>query len=354
MRRTGAAPDHHLASGPAAAPPHQGDAARCRGGGRRRPGNGRGRGGNKSRPARSPSASSSHSSPPVPGCIEVLEAHPALTKIWPATLENLSGRWGRELPATSEDKALAEPLTKRELSVLSYLTTTMTMAEIAAELHVSTNTVKTHVAATYRKLEVQNRREAIARGRNSTSSSDPPPAGLRPLGTLVMVGQRHRPVAGKTWPGTMLGPPGKPNAWPGTSTSNTPTSASPHLSRPRSTDRPAGDPYLRPRSALSSPIRSQPAPSDVAIGHTARRLLRLGGGTNDGRSSPCRAAASRLPRSCAAPLRAAARRIGAANHPGSRGNSCPPDEVGRSRIADRRRGSRLRVDGAGNQAWLGA
>ena len=69
------------------------------------------------------------------------------------------------MPATSEDKALAEPLTKRELSVLSYLTTTMTMAEIAAELHVSTNTVKTHVAATYRKLEVQNRREAIARGR---------------------------------------------------------------------------------------------------------------------------------------------------------------------------------------------
>ena len=41
----------------------------------------------------------------------------------------------------------------------------MTMAEIASELYVSTNTVKTHVAAIYRKLEASNRREAIARGR---------------------------------------------------------------------------------------------------------------------------------------------------------------------------------------------
>jgi LuxR family maltose regulon positive regulatory protein len=41
----------------------------------------------------------------------------------------------------------------------------MTMAEIAAELYVSTNTVKTHVAAVYRKLEATNRREAIVRGR---------------------------------------------------------------------------------------------------------------------------------------------------------------------------------------------
>lgn len=85
----------------------------------------------------------------------VLEYHPALTRLWPAPLENSTGRWGRELPANPEDKALAEPLTKRELSVLNWLTTTMTMAEIAAELNVSTNTVKTHVAATCRKLEVQ-------------------------------------------------------------------------------------------------------------------------------------------------------------------------------------------------------
>ena len=46
----------------------------------------------------------------------------------------------------------------------------MTMAEIASELYVSTNTVKTHVAAIYRKLEANNRREAIARGRQSHSS----------------------------------------------------------------------------------------------------------------------------------------------------------------------------------------
>jgi LuxR family maltose regulon positive regulatory protein len=37
--------------------------------------------------------------------------------------------------------------------------------EIAGELFVSVNTVKTHVRSIYRKLGVSSRRDAVARGR---------------------------------------------------------------------------------------------------------------------------------------------------------------------------------------------
>jgi len=95
----------------------------------------------------------------------LLQRHPALRSLWPAPLDDASGQWARGLPAERKEKHLAEALTEREVSILNWLTTTMTMAEIGTELYVSTNTVKTHVAAIYRKLEVTNRREAIARGR---------------------------------------------------------------------------------------------------------------------------------------------------------------------------------------------
>ena len=101
----------------------------------------------------------------TPRVRELLHRHPALSDLWPAPVEDTQDRWARQLPANAAMKDLAEPLTEREESILKWLTTTMTMAEIATELYVSTNTVKTHVAAIYRKLEASNRREAIARGR---------------------------------------------------------------------------------------------------------------------------------------------------------------------------------------------
>lgn len=45
--------------------------------------------------------------------------------------------------------------------MLLYLTTDLTVREIAALLHVSTNTIRTHQQAIYRKLGVGGRREAV-------------------------------------------------------------------------------------------------------------------------------------------------------------------------------------------------
>jgi LuxR family transcriptional regulator, maltose regulon positive regulatory protein len=60
---------------------------------------------------------------------------------------------------------LLEALSERELAVLRYLPTMMSNAEIASELFVSVNTVKTHLKHVYRKLDVSDRREAVRRGR---------------------------------------------------------------------------------------------------------------------------------------------------------------------------------------------
>jgi LuxR family maltose regulon positive regulatory protein len=71
------------------------------------------------------------------------------------------------LPAAREDDAAdaAEPLTERERAVLQLMPTTLANSEIAGELFVSVNTVKTHVRSIYRKLDVGSRRCAVARAR---------------------------------------------------------------------------------------------------------------------------------------------------------------------------------------------
>ena len=58
-----------------------------------------------------------------------------------------------------------ETLTDRETAVLQYLPTLMSNAEIADGLHLSINTVKSHLKAVYRKLGVDGRRDAVLRGR---------------------------------------------------------------------------------------------------------------------------------------------------------------------------------------------
>jgi LuxR family maltose regulon positive regulatory protein len=59
--------------------------------------------------------------------------------------------------------ALMEPLTDRELVVMAYLPTRMSNSEIAGELFVSINTVKTHLRNIYRKLDCADRDAAVVR-----------------------------------------------------------------------------------------------------------------------------------------------------------------------------------------------
>ena len=56
----------------------------------------------------------------------------------------------------------AGELTERELVVLRLLATTLSQREIAQELYVSVNTVRTHIQGVYRKLGAASRSEAVA------------------------------------------------------------------------------------------------------------------------------------------------------------------------------------------------
>jgi LuxR family maltose regulon positive regulatory protein len=62
-------------------------------------------------------------------------------------------------------RALVEPLSDRELSVLRFLPSRMSNREIGAELFVSHNTVKSHLKAIYRKLGADGRDDAVRRAR---------------------------------------------------------------------------------------------------------------------------------------------------------------------------------------------
>jgi len=78
--------------------------------------------------------------------------------------EILSLLAGRELAARpAGPQPLSEPLSDSELRVLRYLPTNLTAPEIAGELYVSRNTVKTHMRNLYAKLGTHRRPEAVAR-----------------------------------------------------------------------------------------------------------------------------------------------------------------------------------------------
>jgi LuxR family maltose regulon positive regulatory protein len=100
-----------------------------------------------------------------PGVRELLAEHlrKAVSHRWFASelVRRLDGANGtRILPAE-----LLEPLSARESEVLRFLPTMMSNADIASELFVSVNTVKTHVKSIYRKLEVTRRQDAVRRAR---------------------------------------------------------------------------------------------------------------------------------------------------------------------------------------------
>jgi LuxR family transcriptional regulator, maltose regulon positive regulatory protein len=71
----------------------------------------------------------------------------------------------RRFTARSRPVVSGEPLTEREQDVLRMLQGTLSLRDIGRELYLSPNTIKTHTRTLYRKLDVSDRQDAVARGR---------------------------------------------------------------------------------------------------------------------------------------------------------------------------------------------
>jgi ATP/maltotriose-dependent transcriptional regulator MalT len=67
--------------------------------------------------------------------------------------------------SNSDTGALEEKLTNRELEILKHLTTGNPISAIAKQLHISQNTMKTHLRNVYRKLDVDGRHTAVEKAR---------------------------------------------------------------------------------------------------------------------------------------------------------------------------------------------
>ena len=83
-----------------------------------------------------------------------------------AVVGELLDAFADRAPVSRTVTPLLEPLSEREQAILRYLPTALSNREIAAELFVTTNTVKTHLRSIYRKLDVARRREAVERARD--------------------------------------------------------------------------------------------------------------------------------------------------------------------------------------------
>jgi DNA-binding NarL/FixJ family response regulator len=81
-------------------------------------------------------------------------------------LRDLLAATTRQAPPAAHPQAPLEPLRGSELRVLRYLATHLTAAEIASELCVSVNTVKTHMRNLYAKLDTHRRTETVERARD--------------------------------------------------------------------------------------------------------------------------------------------------------------------------------------------
>jgi LuxR family transcriptional regulator, maltose regulon positive regulatory protein len=77
----------------------------------------------------------------------------------------IAGHVDEHADAPTGSEEAEEPVTPKEIELLSLLNTPMTRREIGARLYVSLNTIKSHQRRLYRKLGVTNRDAAVRRGR---------------------------------------------------------------------------------------------------------------------------------------------------------------------------------------------
>ena len=98
---------------------------------------------------------------------ELLERHPKHRTAHATLISTiLDALAGRAPPQRGSDAPLRDQLSEAELRVVRYLPSNLTASEIASELVVSTNTVRTHMRHIYAKLDAHTRSEAVARARD--------------------------------------------------------------------------------------------------------------------------------------------------------------------------------------------
>jgi DNA-binding NarL/FixJ family response regulator len=79
-------------------------------------------------------------------------------------LEELARAAAQRMNAkNNQNAALTQPLTKREIDVLRSLATGKPITAIGKTLHISHNTMKTHLRNIYRKLSASGREEAVSK-----------------------------------------------------------------------------------------------------------------------------------------------------------------------------------------------
>ena len=99
---------------------------------------------------------------------ELLERHARFRTAHASLISEALDLLAGKAPTVGSGQAqpLRDPLSVSELRVLRYLPTNLPAPEIAAELFVSVNTIRTHTRHIYAKLAVHNRAEAVARARD--------------------------------------------------------------------------------------------------------------------------------------------------------------------------------------------
>jgi LuxR family maltose regulon positive regulatory protein len=96
---------------------------------------------------------------------ELLERHPRHRTAHATLLSTILDQLAGSQPRCAEPAVLLDELSDAELRVVRYLPSNLKAPEIAAELFVSANTVRTHLRHIYAKLGAHSRSEAVARAR---------------------------------------------------------------------------------------------------------------------------------------------------------------------------------------------
>jgi LuxR family maltose regulon positive regulatory protein len=101
---------------------------------------------------------------PAPGLLERhARRRTAHASLIAEILNLLAGK--RPAPSPIAPQPPLKPLSGSEIRVLRYLPTNLSTPEIANELHVSRNTIRTHMSHLYAKLGTHRRSEAVERAR---------------------------------------------------------------------------------------------------------------------------------------------------------------------------------------------